>query len=58
MKKSEIFMLSITAFSIGIVLGFFISPIKKGINVIGGDNISNYYTKNDLATDNHNNIQK
>ncbi|WP_182629341.1 hypothetical protein [Clostridium chromiireducens] len=58
MKKREIFMLSSTAFSLGIVLGFLISPIKKGINVYGGDSISNNYAKKDSPTDDDNNIKR
>jgi hypothetical protein len=51
-------MLSSTAFSLGIVLGFLISPIKKGINVYGGDSISNNYAKKDSPTDDDNNIKR
>jgi hypothetical protein len=46
MRKREIFMLSSTVFSLGIVLGFLLSPVKKGINIRGGDNTSNNYDKN------------
>jgi len=52
MKKREIVMLSSTVFSLGLVLGFLISPIKKGIIVIGGDSTTNNYSKEDLTTDN------
>lgn len=47
MKKREIFLLSSTVFSLGLVLGFVLAPIKKGINIYGGDSISNNYGKND-----------
>jgi len=48
MKKREILMLSSTVFCFGIVLGFLISPIKKGIIIIGGDSTSNHYAKEHL----------
>ena len=54
MKKREIFMLSSTVFSLGIVLGFLLSPIKKGINIYGGDSISNNYAKEHLTNDDDN----
>lgn len=47
MKKREIFLLSSTVFSLGLVLGFMLAPIKKGINVYGGGSISNNYSKNE-----------
>jgi len=50
MKKREVFMLSTTVFSLGVVLGFLISPIKKGIVIIGGDSTSNSYAKEDKPT--------
>lgn len=55
MKKREIFMLSSTVFSLGIVLGFLLSPIKKGINVNGGDSKSKNYTIKYSTTDKDNN---
>ena len=55
MKKREIFMLSSTVFSLGIVLGFLLSPIKKGINVYGGDSKSKNYTIKYSTTDKDNN---
>ncbi|WP_154674948.1 hypothetical protein [Desnuesiella massiliensis] len=58
MKKREIFMLSSTVFSLGIVLGFLLSPIKKGINIYGGDSISNNYAKEHSTNDDDNNIHK
>ena len=51
-------MLSSTVFSLGIVLGFLLSPIKKVINVYGGDSTSNNYAKEDLTTDGDNNIKQ
>lgn len=58
MKKREIFMLSSTVFSLGIVLGFLLSPIKKGIVIVGGDSTSNNYAKEHSTTDNHNNTHQ
>lgn len=49
MKKREIFLLSSTVFSLGLVLGFVLAPIKNGINIYGGDGISNTYDKNGLT---------
>jgi hypothetical protein len=54
MKKREIFMLSSTVFSLGIVLGFLLSPIKRGINIYGGDSTSNNYAKEHSTTDDNN----
>jgi hypothetical protein len=52
MKKREIFMLSSLTFSLGIVIGFLISPVKKGIT----GNVTNNYGKKDLLADeNHKN---
>jgi len=51
MKKREIFMLSSAVFTLGIVAGFLISPIKKGIIIIGGDSTSNNYGKKSLPTE-------
>jgi len=51
MRKREIFMLSSTVFSLGIVLGFLLSPVKKGINIYGGDNTSNNYAKKHSTND-------
>lgn len=57
MKKSEIFMLTSTVFSLGIVIGFLLAPIKKGINIYGGDSTSNNYTIKYPTTDKGGNIQ-
>ena len=51
MKKREIFMLSSLAFSLGIVFGFLLSPVKQGITVNGGDNTNNSFNKKHSATD-------
>jgi hypothetical protein len=56
MKKRETFMLSSTVFSLGIVLGFLLSPIKKGIHVYGGSSKSNNYIIKYSTTDEDNNI--
>ncbi|WNF23425.1 hypothetical protein [Mesobacillus jeotgali] len=49
MEKREIFTLSALAFSVGVVVGFLISPVKNGFgNNSGnnsGNNIKNYYYK-------------
>lgn len=46
MRKREIFTLSAFAFSMGIVLGFFISPAKNGFGNNSGNTIKNiYYSK-------------
>ncbi|WP_158651526.1 hypothetical protein [Mesobacillus jeotgali] len=43
MRKREVFMLSALSFSMGIVLGFLISPAKNGFGNNSGNNIKNYY---------------
>lgn len=43
MRKRELFTLSALAFSMGIVLGFLISPAKNGFGNNSGNNIKNYY---------------
>lgn len=58
MKKREIFLLSSTVFSLGIVLGFLISPIKQGMNFYGSDVITKNYGNNDSASEDDNNIQE
>ena len=47
MKRREIVTVSALAFSIGIVLGFLISPVKKGIDIgnNSGNTVNNYYDK-------------
>lgn len=45
MEKREIFTLSALAFSMGVVVGFLISPVKNGIGNNSGNNIKNYYYK-------------
>lgn len=51
MKKREIFMLSALTFSIGIVFGFLISPVKQGIGNNSGNTINNYFNKKPLTDD-------
>lgn len=58
MRKREIFLLSSTVFSLGIVLGFMLSPIKKGITVYGGDSTSNHYAAKNSKTDENNSIHQ
>ncbi|MBT2682278.1 hypothetical protein [Bacillus sp. ISL-37] len=43
MKKREIFTLSAFTFTMGIVLGFLISPAKNGFGNNSGNNIKNVY---------------
>lgn len=43
MKKKEVFMLSALAFSVGIVFGFLISPVKNGFGNNSGNTINNNY---------------
>jgi len=45
MKKSEIYMLSALTFSIGIVLGFLLLPVKQGIGNNWDKTTNNYYDK-------------
>lgn len=45
MRKREILTLTALAFSVGTILGFLISPIKKGIGNDAGNKIYNYYDK-------------
>lgn len=42
MKKREIFILSSLAFSLGMVIGFLISPVKQGINSLSVSTSNNY----------------
>jgi hypothetical protein len=51
MKKREIFMLSTLSFSLGMILGFLISPIKEGVYNIAGNSTSNNYDKRKLTED-------
>lgn len=51
MRKREIFTLSALAFSMGIVVGFLISPAKKGFGNNAGNTINNFYGKNHLTDD-------
>ena len=45
MKKREIFMLSALTFSMGIVFGFLLSPVKQGFCNNSDNTINNYYDK-------------
>lgn len=45
MRKREIIMLSALSFSMGVVFGFLISPVKKGLGNNSGNTIKNYYGK-------------
>lgn len=51
MKKREIFLLSSLTFSLGIILGFLLSPARNGFGNNAGNNIHNYYCKKHSATD-------
>ena len=51
MKKKEIFMLAAITFSVGMVLGFLISPVKQGIGNNSGNTTNNYYDKKRLTGD-------
>lgn len=51
MKKREIFGLSALAFSMGIVFGFLISPVKNGFGNNAGNTVNNYYFKKHLTDD-------
>ena len=50
MKKREILMLSSITFSLGIVLGFLLSPVKEGIIIYGGDTTNNNDAKKHSTT--------
>ncbi|PKR84172.1 hypothetical protein [Heyndrickxia camelliae] len=47
MKKKEVFLLSSLSFSFGVIIGFFISPVKRGIYNIAGNNIKYHYDEKD-----------
>lgn len=51
MKKREIFTLSALAFSMGIVFGFLISPVKYGVGNNAGNTINNNYGKKHSTAD-------
>lgn len=51
MKKREIFMLSSLTFSVGIVLGFLLSPVKQGIIITGRDYINGNSDKKHSTTE-------
>jgi len=50
MNKREIFTLSALTFSLGVVLGFLISPAKNGVGNNCGNTTNNFYDK-DHSTD-------
>ena len=44
MKKSEVVLMSLCSFFFGVILGFLISPVKKGIDIGNNSgNTNNYY---------------
>lgn len=45
MNKRETFMLTALAFSAGTILGFLLSPIKKGMEIKPNAITTNYYDK-------------
>lgn len=45
MNKREIFTLSALTFSVGVALGFLLSPISNGIGNNSGNTTTNYYGK-------------
>lgn len=50
MKKREIFMLSSITFLLGVVSGFLLSPVKRGITPISiGGNVTNHIQKKSEA---------
>lgn len=51
MRKRESFTLSALAFSMGIVVGFLISPAKKGFGNNSGNTTNNFYGQNPLTDD-------
>ncbi|MBT2641510.1 hypothetical protein J7I80_04680 [Bacillus sp. ISL-41] len=51
MKKSGIFTYTALAFSMGMVLGFLISPAKNGFGNNSSINIKNYYYNNPSGDD-------
>ena len=51
MNKKEIFKISALAFSMGIVFGFLISPVKNGFGNNCGNTTNNYYDKEPSTSD-------
>lgn len=49
--KKEVFTLSALAFSMGIIIGFLISPAKNGLGNNSGKTINNYYGKKPSTDD-------
>lgn len=45
MKKREILLLTALSFSIGVIAGFLISPVKEGLGNNCGNKVTNYYNK-------------
>ncbi|WLR57277.1 hypothetical protein LC048_10680 [Mesobacillus subterraneus] len=43
MRKRELFTISALSFSLGIDIGFLISPAKNGFGNNSGNNIKNFY---------------
>ncbi|WP_078552163.1 hypothetical protein [Bacillus alkalicellulosilyticus] len=51
MKKSEIFTWTAMAFSMGIALGFLLSPAKNGFGNNCGNTTNHYYQNDKPSTD-------
>jgi hypothetical protein len=51
MKKREIIMLASLSFSMGVVLGFILSPVKQGITNVIGNTTNNNYNDDEHSTD-------
>lgn len=45
MNKGRAVLISMLMFSVGMILGFLISPIKRGIGNDSGNTTNNYYNK-------------
>jgi len=51
MDKKTKFLIGAVLFLSGIIIGFFISPIKQGIGNNSGNNITNHYNKEEEQVD-------
>jgi hypothetical protein len=45
MTKREVILLTSLSFSVGLIIGFFTSPIKSGITNIAGNTTNHYQLK-------------